>query len=207
MAARAARVIVVAHGRTAAVRAAAFPSPDDVLELPAAGDVVKGEGRAGPEERCLGTARWLGVAAVADPGLRDCDLGRWRGRTFAEVAAEEPEGVRAWLSDPGAAPHGGESVAGLIARMGEWLGGLPPGRSLAVTHPAVVRAMVVSALGLPDAAYWRVDVPPLGRVELSGFDGRWNLRLPQWGPLMGASRGSEGIFPGFSAISEGGFEG
>ncbi|GAA0444748.1 phosphoglycerate mutase [Acrocarpospora corrugata] len=202
MASRAARVTVVAHGRTAAVRAAVFPSPGDVLEPLEGGDVVRAEGRAGPEERCLGTARWLGLAAVADPGLRDCDHGRWRGRALAEVAAEDPDGVRAWLTEPGAAPHGGESVAGLIARMGEWLGSLPPGRLVAVTHPAVVRAVLVSALGLPAAAYRRVDVPPLSGVELTGFAGRWNLRLPQWGPLLGVSRGLgeiPGDSPGISA--------
>jgi broad specificity phosphatase PhoE len=188
-----ARVTLVAHGRTAAVRAAAFPSPGDALELPIAGEagaLAGVEGRSGPEERCLGTAWWLGLAASADPGLRDCDHGRWRGRTLAEVAAAEPEGVRAWLTDPGAAPHGGEPVAGLIARMGEWLASLPAGRLPAVTHPAVVRAALVAALGLPAAAYWRVDVPPLGRVELTGFGDRWNLRIPRWEP---AARHSPGV--------------
>ncbi|GIH28586.1 phosphoglycerate mutase [Acrocarpospora phusangensis] len=180
------------------MRAAAFPSPGDLLEpLPDSPGLAGAEGRCGPEERCLGTARWLGLAAVADPGLRDCDHGRWRGLSLAEVAAAEPEGVRAWLADPGAAPHGGESVAGLIGRMGEWLGALPSGRVVAVTHPAVVRAALVAALELPAEAYRRVDVPPLGRVELTGFGDRWNLRLPRWEPPRDASRRSREISPDF----------
>jgi broad specificity phosphatase PhoE len=47
---------------------------------------------------------------------------------------------------------------------------------VAITHPAVVRAAIVHALGAPPAAFWRIDVAPLSRTDLSGRDGRWNLR-------------------------------
>jgi len=61
-------------------------------------------------------------------------------------------------------------------RLSDVLAALPPGRHLAVTHPAVVRAAVGYALDAP-GAYPRVDVPPLGHVDISGFNGRWNLRV------------------------------
>ncbi len=121
----------------------------------------------------------LGVeAATVEERLRDCDHGRWRGLPLAEVVAAEPEGVRQWLEDPDSAPHGGEPVSAVLLRVGEWLATLTPGRWLAVTHPGLVRAAVVVALGAPAGAYRRVDVPPLGRAELTGLGGRWNLRLP-----------------------------
>ncbi|WP_234485642.1 hypothetical protein [Streptomyces sp. MBT97] len=44
-------------------------------------------------------------------------------------------------------------------------------------EPDVVRALLVSALGLPEPAFWRLDVRPLTAVELSGRAGRWNLRV------------------------------
>lgn len=133
--------------------------------------------RTAPSARCRETATLLGLDARVDEALRDLDPGAWRGRTLDEVAAADPAGLAAWTTDPDAAPHGGESVTSLCARAADWLDALPPGRLLAVTPPAFVRAAVVHALGAPPTAFWRVDVEPLALTRLSGRAGRWNLRL------------------------------
>jgi broad specificity phosphatase PhoE len=86
--------------------------------------------------------------------------------------------VRAWLSDPAAAPPGGEAVRDVIDRVGGWLAGLTASRVVAVTHPAVIRAAVVCAAGAPAASFWRIDVEPLARVGLTGRNGHWRLRYP-----------------------------
>ncbi|MFF1477723.1 histidine phosphatase family protein [Streptomyces sp. NPDC058301] len=119
-----------------------------------------------------------GLPTCDEPALTDWDLGHWRGRRLDELSATDPTGVRAWLTDPAAAPHGGESLLALIARVGAWLDTLPAagGRILAVASPAVVRAAVTHALTLPPASFWRLDVAPLTLTELSGRAGRWNLR-------------------------------
>ncbi|WP_251092088.1 histidine phosphatase family protein [Streptomyces sp. Caat 7-52] len=132
-----------------------------------------------PGERCLRTAAVLGLDGVPVQELAGLDVGRWRGRTLDEVGAAEPEAVGRWLSDPGCAPHGGESVRDLCARVARWLADAQDleGRTLAVVEPEVVRAAVVDALGIPDSVFWRLDVPPLTVTELSGRAGRWNLRL------------------------------
>ena len=150
--------------------------------LPAAVRVV-----ASPSLRCRETASALGLVAGADPELAGLDMGRWRGRTLDEVGAAEPEAVAGWLTDPSDAPHGGESVRQLCARVMRWLDTerLGDGRTLAVVEPEVVRAVVVQVLGAPEAAFWRVDVPPLSATEVTGRSGRWNLRL---GPAL-ASHG------------------
>ncbi|MFC5029157.1 histidine phosphatase family protein [Streptomyces sp. DSM 41987] len=129
-------------------------------------------------ERCRRTAELLGITAGEQPPLRDWDMGRWRGLRLDEVSAAEPEAVAGWLSDPAAAPHGGESLTELCERVGGWLDGGAPdgGRVLAVAEPAVVRAAVVHAVGLPPQAFWRLDVLPLTVTELVGRAGRWNLR-------------------------------
>ncbi|MGT2529267.1 histidine phosphatase family protein [Streptomyces nojiriensis] len=62
-------------------------------------------------------------------GLRGLDAGEWAGRTLDEVAAADPAGVHAWLTDPGYAPPGGESTVALIARVGAELAALPPART------------------------------------------------------------------------------
>ena len=95
------------------------------------------------------------------------------------MSAEEPEALARWLSDPEAAPHGGESVRAVCDRVGSWLEAVArdEGRTVAVAEPEIVRAAVVRALRAPESAFWRTDVPPLSAVELSGRAGRWNVRL------------------------------
>ncbi|MEV0095855.1 histidine phosphatase family protein [Streptomyces sp. NPDC050738] len=132
----------------------------------------------GPSRMCRATAGALGLRVRTEPALGDWDMGRWRGRRLDEVGAAEPEAVARWMAVPAAAPHGGESLLDLCDRAGAWLEGLTAesGRVVAVAGPAVVRAVVVRALGLPAEAFWRLDVVPLTATELSGRSGRWNLR-------------------------------
>lgn len=134
-----------------------------------------------PSVRCRETARALGLDGVATPELAGLDVGRWRGRTLEEVGAAEPEAVGRWLADADWAAHGGESVRDVCERVGRWLDTAQDtdGRTVAVVEPEVVRAAVVHVLGLPAAAFWRLDVPPLTATEFSGRAGRWNLRLGQ----------------------------
>lgn len=130
-----------------------------------------------PALRARETAAALGFAAVVDPLLRDCDYGRWAGMTLDDVQAREPDAVGAWLHDPTAAPHGGESLVDLTGRVAGWLDtqqGMA-GRAVAVTHAAVIRAAIVHALDAGPRAFWRIDIGPLARVGLSGSNGRWAL--------------------------------
>ncbi|EST35540.1 histidine phosphatase family protein [Streptomyces roseochromogenus] len=132
-----------------------------------------------PGVRCRETAAALGLDAVPVPELAGLDVGRWRSRTLQEVGAAEPEAVGHWLTDPGWAEHGGESVRDMCERIGRWLDTAQDtdGRTVAVVEPEVIRAAVVGALGLSASVFWRLDVPPLTATELSGRAGRWNLRL------------------------------
>lgn len=135
-----------------------------------------------PSGRCRATAAALGLETYAEePALAGCAMGRWRGRRLDEVTAAEPEAVAAWLGDPGAAPHGGESLRELRARVAGWmesLEGSADGLEVwAVAEPDVIRAAVAYALGAPEETFWRLDVRPLSRTSLSGRAGRWNLRL------------------------------
>lgn len=175
------RLVLVCHGATSATRRAAFPV-DEPLEQP---DVVLEPPRADvtfctPAVRCLQTAAALGLDAVPDDGLRDRDHGSWRGRTLDEVAADDPQAVHAWLTDPSAAPHGGESTQDFLDRVGAWLDALPRDhhRIVAVVTPAIVKAAVVHAIVGTPASFWRIDVPPLSRTVLSGRPTSWTLRLP-----------------------------
>ncbi|WP_046508706.1 histidine phosphatase family protein [Streptomyces odonnellii] len=131
-----------------------------------------------PRSRATGDA--LGFAPLAQPALRDCDMGRWRGFTLSEVVAREPAAVDAWLADPRAAPHGGEPLLAFISRIGGWLDTRPAqdiAAIVAVAEPAVVRAALVYALKAPPRTYWYVDVRPLSTVTLNGTPGHWHLQV------------------------------
>lgn len=102
------------------------------------------------------------------------------GLTLAEVTAHEPGAVDLWLSDPRAAPHGGESLLAFISRIGGWLDTRPAddgGQIVAVAEPSVVRAALVYALKAPPLTYWNVDVRPLSTMTLTGRSGSWHLCL------------------------------
>lgn len=175
----------IAHGATAATRRAAFPG-DEPLEDKArakAAGLAGALGRAdrvlvAPERRARETADALGLLGRIDDGLRDCDHGRWAGRLLAELEAEVPAALTAWLTEPSANPHGGESIADLIRRVAAWCDSQAQGdgRVLAITHPAVMRAALVHALGTSATAYWRIDVGPLSRLILSRQGASWRLQ-------------------------------
>ncbi|MFJ7524493.1 histidine phosphatase family protein [Streptomyces griseus] len=193
------RVMLISPAMNAALREARFDG-DAPLDRSgrerarAAAGAVPGAGLAlsGPSERCRETAEALGLAARTEPVLAGWDLGRWSGRRLDAVTAAEPAQLTAWLGDPSAAPHGGESLRDLVGRIGAWLDslggpGAPDGDCLAVTEAAVVRAAVVHGLRLPPEAFWRLDVAPLTLTELSGRSGRWNAGLGR--PLTAPASG------------------
>jgi broad specificity phosphatase PhoE len=187
-----ARLDLIAHGASAATRGARFPDGEG-LEASAFGALEKLKGELRPYAKVLTaparaareTVAALGLDAEVESALRDCDYGRWRGLASKDVAEREPESFAAWLGEPAAAPHGGESIAALIERVGAWLTQSLARESatLAVTHASVVRAAIVNALGAGSSAFARIDVAPLSLARFSGHSGRWNLVA--LGPLGG----------------------
>jgi broad specificity phosphatase PhoE len=179
-----ARLTLICHASTDAVRRAAFPA-DEPIDAQGRGRAAALAGHlpradrcwTSPELRTQQTAEALQLKPEIQPLLRDCDYGSWRGRSFAEVQTQEPEAVAAWLRDPAAAPHGGESLLALIQRVATWLTGEQSHhhQSIVVTHAAIIRAAIVHAIEATPLSFWRIDVAPLSCIRLSGNDGRWNL--------------------------------
>jgi broad specificity phosphatase PhoE len=140
-----------------------LPSCDIVLRSPAL---------------CAGqTADGLALISSIVPLLRDCEFGRWAGRSLQDVEADEPAAIAEWLRNPSAAPHGGESFADVTKRVGGWMDQMltKAGSILAITHGIVIRAAIAHALGAGPEAFRHIDVAPLTRAKLSGGGGRWTL--------------------------------
>ena len=117
-----ARLTLVAHASTAATARAVFAGDEGLEPRGAAAAAAATRLRrvtrtvCSPARAAVETAAALGLAATVDAGLADWDLGEWRGRALDEVA-----GIAEWVADPDAAPHGGESLTALLARVAAWL--------------------------------------------------------------------------------------
>lgn len=182
---QATRLTLICHARTVAQKLARFPL-DEPLEMD--WQALRGSRAArfkrpprllcAPEARTRQTAGLFGPAFEVVAALRDCDMGCWHGRGIDDLQKQQPEVLQAWLADSTSAPHGGESVAQLCARVAVWLQSLcdTPGHVLAVTHPLVIRAALVHVMQCPLASFNNIDVEPLSSIELR-FNGRWRLRL------------------------------
>jgi broad specificity phosphatase PhoE len=178
------RLLLVRHASTRATRAVAFPVDEPLDERgrtaarPLAGALPRGcEVVSSPALRCLQTAEAAGLPARVDEDVIECDFGRWAGVTLREIDAEDPDGARAWMLDPGSAPHDGESLRDFATRIGRWLESQTQadGAAAVITHGGVVKAAVVNALGAPFEAFWRIDAAPLSVTELHWHEACWTL--------------------------------
>jgi broad specificity phosphatase PhoE len=177
------RITFISHAQTSAVRRAAFPLDEPLLDgeeeriasikwpTPRAQQVS-----CGPETRTRETARALGLEPSIHDDLADVDYGRWSGKGLDEIQILDPNGLSDWLNNPDSNPHDGESLTQLIERVSDWQQQVKSGHTLAITHPAVIRVAVLSAMQAPPQSFWRVEVAPLTLTDLR-FSGRsWVVR-------------------------------
>lgn len=180
------RLTWICYGPTSANRQGRFPSNeqleqsaiDDTLSL--AGELQHADSVASsPALAALQTADILGLVTAADPRLADVDYGRWKGRSLADIQSKEPQALIQWMSDPQAAPHGGESLAGLQARIENWMAEQQTcdGHLIAIANAAAIRAAILHVMKAPPTSFWLADIEPLALLRMT-YDGRrWALRF------------------------------
>jgi broad specificity phosphatase PhoE len=111
-----------------------------------------------PLRRAMETARIvagaLGLAVQTIDGLREADVGRWEGRSWDDIRANDRAAYEAFMADPGA--HGypeGESFADVADRVTPILNGLLRDHAgahiVVVGHQVVNRSYLARLLGLP----------------------------------------------------------
>ena len=131
---------------------------------------------ASPRERVAETAApiaaALGLMVETEPDLDEIAFGGWTGRTF-DALADDPLWT-AWNTDRATArPPGGESMAEAQARILRVLeryvhDGDPV---ILVSHGDVIRAALLTILGLGLDAYDRIVVDPASCSELALWPG------------------------------------
>lgn len=133
-----------------------------------------------PAVRARETAAALGLSPTVDERLKDCDFGRWAGLRFNQLIVREPLAFVAWVRNPSQAPHGGETIPQVMARVADWIdergrskGG---GHMVAITHASVIRAAILHVIQAQLPSFWRIDVLPLSRTELRTNGRRWVFR-------------------------------
>lgn len=116
-----------------------------------------------------------GLGVVTEDDLREIDLGVWEGLTVAEITQRYGDVVARRRADPeGVVPPGGESLDHVQARalraMGEILSHHQDGSIAVVAHGAVNKMILLSALGAPPSAYWRIgqDNAAINVVDFGG---------------------------------------
>ncbi|CAN7243069.1 histidine phosphatase family protein [Rhizobium sp. LjRoot254] len=178
------RLTLICHGRTTA-RPSAFPAdeplaPDEILKIKELVPLLGKPDRvlSSPAHAAWQTAELISENFLVDRALADINYGRWSGARISDVQASEPESLAEWMDNPDFVPHGGESHADLLARIGAWL---EPrlgerGHTVAVTHPNVARAAIIAVLGAPPQAFRSIDVEHLSIADLRSDGRRWALR-------------------------------
>ena len=119
----ASRLLIIAHAETPGSREMVFGDTSLPVATEPRWDIRVERWVSAPDPACRATAEQIGSAVTIADDLAGGDFGRWTGRTLADVGTAEPEAVATWLSDPYAAPHGGESLAAMVARVGTYLDG------------------------------------------------------------------------------------
>ncbi len=115
----------------------------------------------------------LDLTAEPDDGFLEVDLGPWQDRERRQVAEEDPERWKLWMTDPARVQVPGmEGLDALRARIGVALDGVlsrhAGRRVVVVTHFACVVTGLLHALELPNSAYRRFPVDNASFTELLG---------------------------------------
>ena len=160
---------LTATGREQAVAAAARLAARGGLDLIVTSPLARARQTAGA------VAAATGLEPVVQDGWAEVDFGEWEGLSHAEAERDWPEQMAAWLSDPGAAPPGGESLTAasdrVLAALDSLLAGHPGAAVLIVSHVTPMKILLRHALLAPPAALRRMYLGVASLCEISWYAG------------------------------------
>jgi broad specificity phosphatase PhoE len=177
-------LILLCHATTHAMKTGSFPSTGDAIDelelsrLPRLASAFQPDRViTSPAHAAMQSGRALETATSVDASWRDLDYGLWQGRPIREIHDEDAAGLGAWLSEPGSAAHGGESLETLQTRVrGALESNREAGVTLVVTHTIVVKTVLATVLDAPLTAIYCMDLEPLSAIALTRSGDAWRLR-------------------------------
>ncbi|HTX60035.1 MAG TPA: histidine phosphatase family protein [Verrucomicrobiae bacterium] len=133
-----------------------------------------------PLARCAQTARplaiALGVPLETDPLLLEIGHGSWEGRLRDEIAADEPELLRAWREAPQTVRfRGGESLEEVRERWRRFASKLPDEDVAVVTHDVLVRVAILEGSDRSLSRFWEPRVRNGAFARFSRESDAWYL--------------------------------
>ena len=186
------RLLLVRHGTTKANQEKRFLGRLDLpLSEQGEGEVKALAGRLNNEKishvisspllRARQTASVIAAAhnlpVTIDERLVELDYGSWDGMTWEEVGTLDLPSRQTWLEDGvSVAPHGGETMTAVAARVGaalqEWRATMNPeaGAVVAVFHGAALAAALCTLLQTPLRGLWPYRAAPASLSEVQWFD-------------------------------------
>ncbi len=113
------------------------------------------------------------VPLLLEPLLLESDFGSWAGKSWTQIAEEDPVGWAAYCSDWKAGiPGGGESFRQMLARASRLagrLGQIPAEQRILLTaHEGILKALLLVLLDLPEDAFWRLALRQGAVTTLEG---------------------------------------
>lgn len=169
------RLILIRHGQTTYNATGRMQghldtqlSDEGVAQAESAGQLLVGQGitriLASDLSRAKMTAeivgKQLGVDVDVDERLRETHLGKWQGKTSAEVDVEYPGARAIWRHDPTWAPPGGESRVDVAKRarpvIDEYMRSYSDWDDhtvLVVAHGGAIAALTCSLIALHNQQY------------------------------------------------------
>ena len=189
--------LLLRHGQTALSVERRFAGRGDVpltetgrRQAAAAGSALAARGGVeviitSPLSRARRTAEAVaertGAGLLVDDGLAETDFGEWEGLSFAEVSAQWPVELAAWMADAEVPPPGGESFAAVAARVDAALDRLLAAHRgknvVVVSHVTPIKTIVCRVLLAPSAALFRMHLDVASISEADWFaDGPALLR-------------------------------
>ena len=182
-------IILARHGQTAWNREERFRGHADIpldetgfAQAEAVAKRIAGQWKpdaiyAGPLSRTLQTAQptaqLFHLTVRPDPGLIDADCGEWQGLTLDEARQRDPSRFDAYLHSPRSFQFpNGESLEAARLRAFQRVSELANEHSgqtiMMVSHTALNRLILLSALGLDSGAFWKIrqDTCAINVIEM-----------------------------------------
>jgi broad specificity phosphatase PhoE len=137
------------------------------------------------EDPAAAIAAAKGLEVTTDPRLRDQDLGAWQGRSWDELAREDPDRVRDFFQDFGEVPApDGESLGQAVERLLDWWtearGGLVGRSVVVVASGAMLTGFAAAMLGMRLSRSVSLNLPHAGLGVLDVFGN--GVRIACWNP-------------------------